>query len=412
MPFSVRLGICLLSLACATYSRASAEPGALQLAPPTELGFNEDKLKEIESIITKGLADKKMPGCVVAFGRKNKLAWLKAYGNKRVEWEGEPSLPMTVDTVFDLASLTKPIATATSVMLLVEQGTVKLDEPVATYLPKFADTGDEATDEEKRRVTVRHLLVHTSGLIADNPIGDYEQGVDESRQRLLKLKLKTPAGDNFVYSDVNFMTLGLLIEKVSGQNVHEFSQQHIFKPLGMKETTYVPGDALKERTAPTQRRKDAWMQGEVHDPRAYLLDGIAGHAGLFSTSQDLAKYAAAMLNRGEYSGTRIMKEETWSLMTAANPIPAKRNGEKYEAFRGLGWDMRSGFSTNGGSGRSAKAFGHGGFTGTVIWIDPEQDWFFIFLSNRVHPDGKGLVNPLAGEIATIVSAASKGSAAR
>lgn len=386
----------------------AAEPPAVPLAKLNELGFDEAKLAGIEEIIATGIAEKKMPGCVVAFGRQGKLAWLKAYGNKRVEWEGEPAEPMTTDTVFDLASLTKPIATATSVMLLVEQGKVKLDEPVATYLPKFADTGDEDADKQKRSVTVRHLLVHTAGLIADNPIGDYEHGVEEARARLLKLKLRTPAGENFVYSDVNFLTLGLLIEKVSGQNVHEFSQANIFKPLGMNETTYVPGEALQKRTAPTQRRKDAWMQGEVHDPRAYLLDGIAGHAGLFSTAQDLARYASAMLNRGEYAGTRIMKEDTWQLMTTPNAVPAKRNnGEKYEGRRGLGWDMRTGFSTNAGAGRSQKAFGHGGFTGTVIWIDPEQDWFFIFLSNRVHPDGKGLVNPLAGEIATLVSEASK-----
>jgi serine-type D-Ala-D-Ala carboxypeptidase len=397
----------LLLLLLAT-AQTFAQPAPLPLAKPSELGFDEAKLGGIEAIITKGIEEKKMPGCVIAFGRKNKLAWLKAYGNKRVEWEGEPAEAMNVDTVFDLASLTKPIATATSVMLLIEQGKVKLDEPVMTYLPKFADTGDEKVDEEKRGVTVRHLLVHTAGLIADNPLGDYEHGVEEARERLMKLKLRTPAGENFVYSDVNFLTLGLLIEKMSGENVHGFSQAQIFKPLGMNETTYVPGEELKKRSAPTQRRKDAWMQGEVHDPRAYLLDGIAGHAGLFSTAQDLAKYASAMLNRGEYAGVRIMKEETWSLMTTRNAVPAKRNnGDKFEGARGLGWDMRTGFSSNAGSGRSQKAFGHGGFTGTVIWIDPEQDWFFIFLSNRVHPDGKGLVNPLAGEIATLVSEASQ-----
>jgi CubicO group peptidase (beta-lactamase class C family) len=380
----------------------------LSVVAPAELGFAAEKLKVIDDIIAKGIADKKMPGCVVAFGRQGKLAWLKAYGNKRVEWEGEPAAAMTVDTVFDLASLTKPIATATSVMQLVEQGKLKLDEPVASYLGDFARTGDRAADEQKSEVTVKQLLVHTAGLIADNAIGDYEQGMEEARRRLLALKLKTPAGQNFVYSDVNFITLGLLIEKVSGQNVHEFSQAHIFAPLGMKETTFIPREDLKKRTAPTQRRNNAWMQGEVHDPRAYKLDGIAGHAGLFGSASDLAKYASAMLNRGEYQGVRILKEETWKLMTTPNTVPAKRNnGDSYEGLRGLGWDMKTGFSTNGGSGRSATAFGHGGFTGTVIWIDPEQDWFFIFLSNRVHPDGKGLVNPLAGEIATVISAAAK-----
>jgi CubicO group peptidase (beta-lactamase class C family) len=148
------------------------------------------------------------------------------------------------------------------------------------------------------------------------------------------------------------------------------------------------------------------MQGEVHDPRAYKLNGIAGHAGLFSTASDLSRYASAMLDEGEYQGVRMLNETAWTKMTTAVSVSGKRNdGSAYEAWRGLGWDMNTGFSTNGGKGHSKKAFGHGGFTGTVIWIDPEQDWFFIFLSNRVHPSGKGLVNPLAGEIATVISAA-------
>lgn len=417
MQSALRPGICLLVLVLilpgalvpgVLVERAAAEPGPLTIVKPAELGFDADKLKAVDEIVAKGLADKKMPGCVVAFGRQNKLAWLQAYGNKRVEWEGAPAEAMTIDTVFDLASLTKPIATGTSLMLLVEQKKVRVDELVATYLNDFGRTGDREADALKCEVKVQHLLEHTSGLIADNPIGDYEQGVAEAKRRLLALKLKTPAGSNFVYSDVNFLTLGLLIEKVSGQNVHEFSHARIFEPLGMRETTYVPGADLKKRCAPTQRRNDTWMQGEVHDPRAYKLDGIAGHAGLFSNAGDLAKYAAAMLNRGEYQGVRIMQAETWQLMTTANSVPAKRNnGEKYEGLRGLSWDIRTGFSTNGGTARSAKAFGHGGFTGTVIWIDPEQDWFFIFLSNRVHPDGKGLVNPLAGEIATVISQSRK-----
>ncbi|QDU31212.1 Penicillin-binding protein 4* [Anatilimnocola aggregata] len=313
---------------------------------------------------------------------------------------------MTTNTVFDLASLTKPIATATSVMLLVEQGKVKLDEPVATYLPTFIETGDAEANAAKQKVTVRQLLLHTSGQIADNALRDYLQGVDEANQRLLALKLSKPPGETFVYSDVNFITLGLQIEKLSGQNVHEFSQAHIFRPLGMDETGFVPGKSLGYRTAPTEKRDGHWMRGTVHDPRSYALRGIAGHAGLFSTAEDLARYASAMLNRGEYQGVKIMQPETWQLMTTGNVVPGRRNdGEKYEGLRGLGWDMRTGFSTNGGTARSAAAFGHGGFTGTAIWIDPEQDWFLIFLSNRVHPDGKGSVNPLIGEIATLVAAA-------
>ncbi|WP_425615680.1 serine hydrolase domain-containing protein [Anatilimnocola sp. NA78] len=398
---------CVLALLVASrLTPTFGQTAPVSVVTPAEAGFDPEKLSEIDAIVARGIEEKKMPGCVVAFGRQGKLAWLKAYGNKRVAEGDQPAVAMTTDTVFDLASLTKPIATGTSLMLLVEQGKVKLDEPVSTYLPAFIETGDEAANEAKKKVTVRHLLIHTSGLIADNEIKDYADGAETAKKRLLALKLRTPVGENFVYSDVNFMTLGLLIEKVSGQNVHEFSQANIFRPLGMQETGYVPGKELRERAAPTQKRNDQWMQGEVHDPRAYKLNGIAGHAGLFSTANDLAKYASAMLNRGEYSGVKIMQPETWKLMTTANPVPSRRNnGEKYEGQRGLSWDMRTGFSTNAGTARSAAAFGHGGFTGTVIWIDPEQDWFFIFLSNRVHPDGRQNMNPLAGEIATLVSQA-------
>ncbi|WP_254512612.1 serine hydrolase domain-containing protein [Anatilimnocola floriformis] len=393
----------LLFVALVNFTSAQS-PMSLPVVAPAELGFDTDKLIAIDGIVAKGIEDKKMPGCVVAFGRKNKLAWLKAYGNKRVEWEGEPAAAMTVDTVFDLASLTKPIATATSVMHFFQKNPRDIQKTVGSFLPEFNETGDEKMNEQKRKLTVENLLTHCTGLIADNPIGDYQQGVDESRRRLLALKLTNEK--KFLYSDVNFLVLGLLLEKVSGQNVHEYSQQHIFKPLGMQETTYIPGDELKKRCAPTERRDGNWMQGEVHDPRAYKLNGIAGHAGLFSTASDLSRYAAAMLNEGEYEGQRFLNDSAWKMMTTPIALPGVRNdGSAYEAWRAQGWDSNTGFSTNGGKGRSKKAFGHGGFTGTVIWIDPEQDWFFIFLSNRVHPNGKGLVNPLAGEIATVISAA-------
>ena len=404
---SIQFAIFLLLISLGLSARAQNIPTALPVVAPAELGFDPDKLAPIDGIVAKGIEEKKMPGCVIAFGRKNKLAWLKAYGNKRVEWEGEAAAAMSVDTVFDLASLTKPIATATSVVHFFQKNPADVNKTVGSFLPEFNETGDEKMNERKRELTVADLLTHCTGLIADNPIRDYEMGVEEARRRLLALKLANEK--KFLYSDVNFLILGLLLEKASGQNVHEYSQQHIFKPLGMRETTYIPGDELKKRCAPTERRNGQWMQGEVHDPRAYKLNGIAGHAGLFSTASDLSRYAAAMLNQGQYQDVRILNETAWTKMTAAVALPAKRNdGSAYEAVRGLGWDMNTGFSTNGGRGHSKKAFGHGGFTGTVIWIDPEQDWFFIFLSNRVHPNGKGLVNPLAGEIATMVSAAAKG----
>jgi CubicO group peptidase (beta-lactamase class C family) len=176
----------------------------------------------------------------------------------------------------------------------------------------------------------------------------------------------------------------------------------------MEETTYLPGDALKQRAAPTEQREERWMQGEVHDPRAYKLGGIAGHAGLFSTAEDLAIYASAMLGKGEYDGVRILQEETWKNMTTPRKVPGRlKNGDPYEGQRALGWDVQTGYSSNRGEKMSNAAFGHGGFTGTGIWIDPEKDLFVIFLSNRVHPDGKGLVNPLIGRIGSIAVEAIK-----
>lgn len=365
---------------------------------PKDIGFDAAKLAEIDPTIASAIDEKKMPGCVVCIGRRGTIALLKAYGHRSLEPAKEE---MTTDTVFDLASLTKPIATATSTMMLIEQGKVKLGDPVATYLPEFAANGKES-------VTVEQLFVHTSGLIPDNAIADYADGPERAIERVFALKLTTPPSERFAYSDMNFVVLAELVKKVSGKNVHEFSQEHIFQPLGMKETMYLPGEELRKRAAPTEKRGDAWMRGEVHDPRAYKLGGIAGHAGLFSTAQDLAIYANAMLGRGEYAGVRIMQEETWSDMTAPRRVPGRNNeGESYDGLRGLGWDMRTGFSSNRGQGMSDAAFGHGGFTGTGIWIDPEKDLFVIFLSNRVHPNGKGNVNPLIGRVGTIAVEALK-----
>lgn len=347
-------------------------------------------LAQIDALVATGIAEKKMPGCVVCVGRRGKIVLLKAYGNKRV-------LPveelMATDTVFDMASLTKPVATATSVVLLVEQGKLKLDDKVAAILPGF-----EAND--KGEITIQHLLTHTSGLLPDNALADYEHGPEKAIECICELKLQAPTGSKFIYSDVNFILLGEIVRRTSGQSVHEFSQTNLFQPLGMRETGYLPPTELRERAAPTEERDGHWMQGEVHDPRAFKLCGVAGHAGLFSTAEDLAIYAQMMLNRGQAGGQRILAEQTVALMTRDYAVP--------RGIRGLGWDKQTGYSINKGQKLSAAAFGHGGFTGTVIWIDPEHELFFIFLSNRLHPDGNGAVNPLAGKIADVIVGATAG----
>ena len=353
---------------------------------PAQLGFETARLAEIESLVHTGLTEKKLPGCVICFGRQGKIVRKQAYGSRQIEPTVEP---MTIDTIFDLASLTKPIATATSILWLVEHSKLKLDDPVSKHLPGFEVHG-------KAAITIQDLLTHQSGLIADNPIGDYRQGIEVAFQRIDELKPLQPLRTKFIYSDVNFITLGRCVEQVSGQSLQEFTRQHIFSPLGMTETGYLPSPDLYPRIAPTQQREDRWMRGEVHDPRAHLLGGVAGHAGLFSTVDDLAIYAQMLLDDGTFRGQTILKPETVKLMTASYVVPGG-------GIRGLGWDKRTGYSINRGDAFTDAAFGHGGFTGTVIWIDPELDLFFIFLSNRVHPDGKGLVNPLAGKIAMVIS---------
>ncbi len=360
------------------------------------------QLARIDDIVAQGIADKRMPGCVVCIGRRGKIVLLKAFGNKQLR----PSeAPMTTDTLFDMASITKPVATATSIMLLVERGQLKLGQPVADLFPDFAAN-------DKGEITIFDLLTHQSGLLPDNSLADYQNGREEALEKIFALKLQAPLGSRFIYSDVNFILLGEIVRKVSGKSVHEFSRENIYQPLGMNETGYLPADELKQRAAPTEERDGHWMQGEVHDPRAFKLDGVAGHAGLFSTAEDLAVYAQMMLSRGEYAGRRVLAPRTVAEMTRGYRLPAgsrstmegvPRNPPAY--FRGLGWDKRTGYSINRGELLSEAAFGHGGFTGTVLWIDPELDLFVIFLSNRVHPDGKGNVNSLAGRIGTVVAAA-------
>lgn len=347
--------------------------------------MDSQHLAQIDQVVQDGIEAGEMPGCVVMVGRRGKVVFFKAYGHRQVEPE---RIPMTNDTVFDMASLTKPVATATSVMILVQEGKLRLEAPVAEYVPEFGNNG-------KEKITLLQLLTHQGGLIPDNALADYQDGPQKAWERIFALKLRRPPGTKFVYTDVGYLMLGEIIRRAGGQNVHEFSRDHIFRPLSMTETGYLPDEPLRRRAAPNEKRDGEWIRGEVHDPRAYLLGGVAGHAGLFSTATDLAVYAQMMLEGGQYQGVRILEPETLATMTTPYPVSSGR--------RGLGWDMRTGYSSNRGRTFSEQAFGHGGFTGTVMWIDPGLELFVIFLSNRLHPDGKGTVNPLAGRIGTIVA---------
>jgi len=365
--------------------RAQDASSAKVSVSPELVRMAADRVAMIDGLVQTGISEGKMPGCVLCVGRKDELLLLKAYGNKRLE----PSIePMTVDTVFDMASITKPVATATSAMQLIEQGKLSLLDKVSALFPSFGQN-------EKETITVQDLLLHRSGLIADNAMSDYLDGPEKAWERICELKLITPIGTAFKYSDVNFIVLGKIVEKLSSKTLKEYSTEAIFQPLGMTKTGFLPSEELKARCAPTEQREGRWMQGEVHDPRAHALGGIAGHAGLFSTAQDIAIYAQMMLRKGE-NGAKVLSPATVVTMTQAFAVPG--------GIRGLGWDKRTSFSINRGDLLSPSAFGHGGFTGNVLWIDPDLDLFFIFLSNRVHPNGKGLVNPLAGKIVNVVAA--------
>ena len=377
----------LLLFLCCGLAVGQLAPPRLEHASPEEVGLDSRRLAEVDRLVEEGLAEKRMPGCVVLVARQGKIAFLKAYGARSLEPQ---RVPMTTDTLFDLASITKPVATATSIMLLVERGQLQLEDKAAQYWPEFGQHG-------KEHITIRQLLTHQSGLLADNALSDYQSGAAAAIERIAALKLQAEPGSKFIYSDVGLITLGEILRRVTGQNLHQFTQQHIFAPLGTKETGYLPAPELKRRAAPTEERDGSWMQGDVHDPRSWLLGGVAGHAGLFSTAEDLAVYAQMMLGQGEYHGVRVLAAETVKTMTTPQSVAS--------GLRGLGWDMRTGYSINRGEGLTPQAFGHGGFTGTVLWIDPGLDLTFIFLSNRVHPAGKGLVNPLAGKIATVVAGA-------
>jgi SSS family transporter len=386
-PKTTRALVAFLAVLGATTSHAAELP----ILRPDQLGLDAAQLDRIDALVEADIAAGNLPGCVVAIGRSGALARVKTYGQRQVEPTPEP---MTADTVFDMASLTKPIATATSIMILVERGQVRLRNPVAEYIPEFAQNG-------KAAITVEQLLTHQSGLIPDNPLADYEDGPVKAWERMLALKPRETPGTKFVYSDVNFMILGELIRRVTGSTVDEFAAANIFRPLEMNDTGYRPGELLRQRTAPTEKRDGKMIRGDVHDPRAFLLGGVAGHAGLFSDAADLAKYCNAFLAgaRPGDGSPIVMSRATLAEMLRPREIAGQR--------RALGWDVRSQFSSNRGELYSSRAFGHGGFTGTAMWIDPELDLFVIFLSNRLHPDGTGNVNPLAGRIGTIAAAAIK-----
>ena len=355
-------------------------------------GLNEAQLAPIAGIVEEAIRADRIPGAVVVIGNLGKVVYCRAFGHRAIEPE---KLPMTVDTIFDVSSLTKVIATTTALMQLMEKGKLGIEDPVAKYWPEFKVNG-------KKEITVRELLTHYSGLRPDLDLKPKWSGYNTALRMIVAEKPISPPGTRFVYSDINFAILGELVHRLSGRPLDMYCAEHVFKPLGMKDTGFKPSPALHGRIAPTRYRRGKSgkiLWGEVHDPTAYNMGGVAGHAGLFSTAADLSVFAQTLLDGGRHKGVRILSQLTVEKMTTPQSPPNKM------VLRGLGWDIDSPFASNRGGLFPVGSYGHTGFTGVSIWIDPVSETYIILLTNRVHPDGKGDVRLLRTGISTLVAAA-------
>lgn len=376
----------------------SADSGRKRLPESSQSsGFDLTRLARLDAVVAEAIAARQLPGAVVVVGRGDTVVFQKAYGQRAIVPTSEP---MTLDTLFDLASLTKVVATTTAVMTLVEDGRLRLTDPVASFIPEFGRYG-------KERVTIRDLLTHMSGLRPDVDLADDWVGYDTAIRLASEEVLTAPPGRRFVYSDINYFLLAEVVARVARRPFADFVQQRIFTPLGMRETMFNPPASLRGRVAPTQPctpygwpcagPKMSMLRGVVHDPTARRMGGIAGHAGLFSTAADLTIFCRMLLGGGAVGPARILSPLAIARMTSPATPAVESN------VRGLGWDIDSSYSANRGELLPQGSFGHTGFTGTSIWIDPATRVFVIFLSNRVHPEGKGDVTPLRARVATIVA---------
>jgi CubicO group peptidase (beta-lactamase class C family) len=437
-------------------------------------GMDVEALNRIDDVMKTAMDNREVSGGVVLIQRKGKVVFNRAFGYRSVVPTTETA---TLDTIYDLASLTKVIATTSAIMKLVEWGKVRLSDPVENYLPEWKQSDEEIEQQkeiarvkrlikagglrfqsgtlsladpttataaanvtaeklwdrvtsgqvhlslkaaeklldfeapDRSDITLRHLLTHTSGL---DPYDNYYLKFPEGNARekiisnIAHRKLMAPAGEAFVYSDLGFITLGEIVERVSGQNLNDFCRENVFLPLGMKDTMFNPPSELLPRIAPTEWRppilngpgklREKYMiRGEVHDGNAFVQNGISGHAGLFSTAHDLSLFCQMLLNEGELNGTRVFSPLTIRAMT--------RDESRLETgeVRGYGWDIKTGYSGQKGD-IFGSGFGHTGWTGTSIWVVPQEELFIVILTNRVHPDGSGDSGPLRARIANVVAA--------
>jgi len=347
--------------------------------PPANSGIQ----KAVDSIVLESIHNREIPGAVLFVWHNGQTIYRKSYGSRSLEPHREL---MTTDTIFDLASLTKVVATTTAVMQLVEQGRVRINDTVAKFLPEFAQNG-------KEEVTIRQLLTHYSGLPEDLDLRESWAGREDAYRRAFEQALISPPGSKFLYSDVNFIVLGALVERISREPFEDYCLRHIFQPLHMAHTRFLPPALWTSKIAPTQYDEQMKMlRGTVHDPTARRMGGVAGHAGLFSTADDLSRFAVSLLQ-----GSVVLSPAAIEKMTSPQQPPTS------DVLRGFGWDIDSPFSSSRGSFLPVGSFGHTGFTGTSLWIDPTTRTFMILLTNSVHPRGKGSAIALRSKVATAVA---------
>jgi CubicO group peptidase (beta-lactamase class C family) len=332
---------------------------------PGAVGMSAARLAKIDHVVARGISAGGYPGAAVVVGRKGYAVWEKGFG--KLGW-GESSAWVVPDrTIYDLASLTKVVATTTALMILYDEGRIRLDDPAWRYVAGFSGGA-------KDRVTIRQLLTHRAGLPAGRDLWRIARTPAEARQAVIDTKLEWAPGTHYEYSDIGADLLGFIAEAAANEPLDRFLQRRVYGPLGMTDTEFRPSASLRDRIAPTEVTPPRGypLQGEVHDENAFALGGVAGHAGLFSTATDLSIFAQMLLNGGSYNGVRIVSEPTVQLFT-----------KRAAGSRALGWDT---CNQKGSCGDylSESAFGHTGFTGTSLWIDPEREMFVVLLTNRVH----------------------------
>ncbi len=384
-PIALRIFFCLALMFAGCVGGPS-----VWLSPEQTATFHPDKLREMGAAIHHAQREGLLPGGVLWVERRG-VYFHQSYGQRSLVPQRLPALG---DTIYDVASLTKVLATAPAVMLLLERGKLDLAAPVKTHLPEFAGAPRDA-------ITLRHLLTHTSGLRPGISLAGWTDAPGAIAVACAEMPRSAP-GTQFVYSDINFILLGEIVRRVSGKPLDEFLQREIYGPLKMEDTGFLPPQERGLRIAPTTVTDGVALRGAVHDPTARQMGGVAGHAGLFSTAPDIARFARMLLNGGELEGVRVLQAATVRQMIAVQTPPG------LAAQRGLGWDIDTGFSAPRGALFPKGSFGHTGFTGTSMWMDPASESFVIFLSNRNHPKDGTSVTALRRQLGTLAAGALRG----